>query len=132
MPSQAPLRTVKRWQRYTPRAEWKRVPKYTRGLYVLYRQRGAKHYEVSYIGVAGLGRTGGGGIRGLLKSHALKKSGWTHYSLFEVHDNVTRDEIRELEALLLGIFRHDSRIQLSNKQTGSRKLSALRRAAHWG
>ena len=54
-------------------------------------------YEVCYIGVAGLGVTGGGGIRSRLKSHNAKKPDWTHYSLFEVHDNVTREEIRELE-----------------------------------
>jgi hypothetical protein len=73
---------------------------------------------VSYIGIAGIGKDGGGGIRGRLKSHQQKKKGWTHYSVFEVHDNVTREEIREFEALLLGIFRHDPRIGLSNKQTG--------------
>jgi hypothetical protein len=97
---------------------------------VLYRKRGVGH-EVTYIGVAGISPTGGGGIRGRLKSHNAKKPEWTHYSLFEVHDNVTRDEIRELEALLLGIFRHDARIELSNKQKGSRKFYELRRAAHW-
>jgi hypothetical protein len=48
-----------------------------------------------------------------------------------VHDNITRDEIRELEALLLGIFRHDPRIQLSNKQRGSTKLYQLRKPAQW-
>lgn len=73
---------------------------------------------MSYIGIAGIGKDGGGGIRGRLKSHQQKKKGWTHYSVFEVHDNVTREEIREFEALLLGIFRHDPRIGLSNKQTG--------------
>jgi hypothetical protein len=119
MPQQAPLRTIKRWKRYEPRGNWKFVPKHTRGLYVLYRKRPRDRYEVSYIGVAGLGPTGGGGMRSRLKSHFTKKPGWTHYSLFEVHDNITREEIRETEALLLGIFRHDTRIQLSNKQTGS-------------
>ena len=131
MPRQALLRTIKRWRRYEPRDSWRKVPKDTRGLYVLYRKGRTSAFEVSYIGVAGLGPTGGGGIRSRLKSHDARKPGWTHYSLFEVHDNVTRDDIRELEALLLGIFRHDSRIQLSNKQVGSRKFYALRRKAMW-
>jgi hypothetical protein len=131
MPRQAPLRTIKRWQRYQPRDNWSLVPRNTRGLYVLYRKRKVDRYEVCYIGVAGLGVTGGGGIRSRLKSHKAKKPDWTHYSLFEVHDNVTRDEIRELEALLLGIFRHDMRIELSNKFKGSLKLRELRRAIHW-
>ena len=107
------------------------MPRNTRGLYVLYRKRGVHGYEACYIGVAGLGATGGGGIRARLKSHNAKKTGWTHYSLFEVHDNVTRDEIKELEALLLGIFRHDARIELSNKVRGSLKLYELRKAKHW-
>ena len=131
MPRQSPLRTIKRWKRYERRAEWSSVPRHTRGVYVLYRQRGADKYEVTYIGVAGLGLTGGGGARARLKSHNANKDGWTHFSLFEVHDNITREEIRELEALLLGIFRHDPRIQLSNKQRGSTKLFQLRKQAHW-
>ena len=97
MPRQARLRTIKRWQRYQPRDNWSLVPRNTRGLYVLYRKRKVDRYEVCYIGVAGLGVTGGGGIRSRLKSHNAKKPDWTHYSLFEVHDNVTREEIRELE-----------------------------------
>jgi hypothetical protein len=86
---------------------------------------------VHYIGVARVSSSGGGGIRSRLKSHSARKRGWTHFSLFEVHDNILKDEIRELEALLLGIFRHDSRIQLSNKQKGSGKLYQLRKLAHW-
>jgi len=130
MPRQAPLRTIKRWQRYQLRDNWSLVPRNTRGLYVLYRKRKVNRYEVCYIGVAGLGVTGGGGIRSRLKSHNDQKPDWTHYLLFEVHDNVTREEIRELEALLLGIFRHDMRIELSNKFKGSLKFRELRRAIH--
>jgi hypothetical protein len=130
MPRQAPLRTIKRWKRYEPRNNWRLVPKNTRGLYVLYRQRGSD-YEVRYIGVAGISPSGGGGIRSRIKIHSAKKRGWTHFSLFEVHDNILKEEIRELEALLLGIFRHDSRIQLSHKQKGSVKLYQLRKRAHW-
>jgi hypothetical protein len=75
----------------------------------------------TYIGIAGKG-----GIRGRLESHARHKRNWTHFSYFEVHDNISAEEIRELEALLLQIFRHDPRVHLSNVQTGSRKFSALR------
>jgi hypothetical protein len=75
--------------------------------------------------------SGGGGVRGRLKSHISRIKNWTHYSVFEVHDNVTREEIRELESLLLGMFRHDPRVRLANKQKGSRKLYQLRNAVHW-
>jgi hypothetical protein len=47
-------------------------------------------------------------------------AGWTHYSIFEVHDNVTGDEIRELEGLLLRIFRHDPRIELGENSSAGR------------
>lgn len=132
MPKQSLLRFIKRWRRYQRRGEWSRVPKGTRGLYALYRRNDASNeYEVVYIGVAGVGKDGGGGIRGRLKTHHRKKTHWTHYSAFEVHDNVTREEIREFEALLLGIFRRDPRIGLTNKQKGSKKLYELRKSSQW-
>lgn len=132
MPNQSLLRVIKRWKRYEPRNTWRDIPLKTRGVYVLYQKNGkGEEYNVTYIGVAGLGKAGGGGARGRLKSHDAKKKNWTHFSLFEVHDNITRDEIRELEALLLGIFRHDPRIELMNKQRGSSKLYQLRHLSLW-
>jgi hypothetical protein len=131
MPKQSILRLIKRWKRYQPKDSWSHVPANTRGIYVLYRNSSGDHYDAVYIGVAGLGLTGGGGVRGRLKSHVTRIKQWTHYSVFEVHDNVTREEIRELESLLLGMFRHDSRIRLTNKQKGSKKLYQLRNAVYW-
>lgn len=131
MPNQSLLRLIKRWKRYESRANWRQVPPNTRGVYVLYENRRGDTFKVTYIGVAGLGKTGGGGTRGRLKSHNAKQKSWTHFSLFEVHDNITREEIREIEALLLGIFRHDPRIDLTNKQKGSQKLYQLRHLSHW-
>lgn len=131
MPKQSLLRLIKRWRRYEPRGKWDRVPRRTRGLYVLYRKGSSGEYEAVYIGVAGIGKSGGGGIRGRLKSHHANRKDWTDYSMFEVHDNVSREEIRELEALLLAIFRHDPRIKLANKQKGSKKLYQLRRSSQW-
>jgi len=131
MPDQSPLRLIKRWRRYLERNDWSAVPNRTRGIYVLYRFRRAKQYEVVYIGVAGLGRGGRRGIKGRLRTHHRRKKGWTHYSFFEVHDNVFTEEIRELESILLGIFRHDPRIKLLNMVTGSRKLYKLQRPSAW-
>ena len=132
MTKQSILRLIKRWKRYEPQDTWRRVPISTRGIYVLYKHSSRNQYAAVYIGVAGLGKTGGGGVRGRLKSHVARIKDWTHYSVFEVHDNVTREEIRELESLLLGMFRHDPHIRLSNKQKGSKKLYQLRNAVHWG
>ncbi len=113
------------------RGDLKDIPPGTRGVYVLYRSKGIATHEVVYIGVAGIGKSGRSGIKGRLKAHDRNKKDWTHYSFFEVHDNIFTEEIRELEALLLGIFRHDPRIKLMNMQTGSKKLSKLQRATSW-
>ena len=59
-----------------------------------------------------------------------RRSG-THYSFFEVHDNISSDEILELEGLLLHIFRHDSRIKLENQQFGLNKLKRVSGRAAW-
>src|SRR5688572_30331129 len=131
MPKQSLLRFIKRWKRYEPRKDWSHIPESTRGVYVLYSNGSPHEYRVVYIRVAGLGPTGGGGIRSRIKRHERKVKKWTHFSFFEVHDNVTRDEIRELEALLLGIFRHDPRIELANKQKGSTRLYKLRNRKLW-
>jgi hypothetical protein len=130
MPNQAPLRIIKRCRLYLPRGQWKKIPPVTRGFYILYKKnsgRGnAKTYEVFYIGVAGVSRHGMTGIGGRIKSHhKTKKTGWTHYSFFEVHDNIPREEILELESLFLRIFRHDPRVKLDNVQLGSRTLRNL-------
>lgn len=133
MPLQSPLGTIKRWKRYAPREELGTVPRHTRGFYVLYEQdkeRRETRYEVRYIGIAGTGPKGAG-IRNRLKIHNRHKGNWTHFSFFEVHDNITGDQIREIEALLLQIFRHDSRVKLANVQTGSRKFYQARMAKLW-
>ncbi len=102
----------------------------TRGVYVLYRhQRG--EYEVVYIGVAGLSKDPKSGIASRLRNHHKSHKDWTYYSFFEVHNNFSRGEILELESLLLAIFRHDSRIELENKQKGSGNLSKLRKKEAW-
>ena|SRR5215472_6640911 len=129
MPKQSPLRIVKRWKRYRPKEDIHGIPRDTRGFYVLYRKGRGDRWEVRYIGVSGLGERGR--IDRRLRSHRRKKTDWTHFSLFEVHDNITREEIRELEALLLQIFRHDPRIGLANVQKGSRAFSQLRRQRMW-
>jgi hypothetical protein len=129
MPQQSLLRIIKRWKRYVPREQFAEVPRMTGGFYVLYREERDGHYEVSYIGIGGLGKKSA--IGGRIKSHNKRKEDWTHFSLFEVHDNISGEEIRELEALLLEIFRDDPRKKLGNVQTGSGRFRHARRAALW-
>jgi hypothetical protein len=141
MPAEAPLRLIKNCHLYQERGTCRvrdHIPHVTRGLYVLYKQghqkNGKKTFEVTYIGVGGVqskeAKTGvGGRIRTHDKRAREKKiKDWTHYSYFEVHNNISREEIRQLESLLLTIFKHDERISLDNIQHGGsalRKLSKL-------
>lgn len=133
MPLQSPLGTIKRWRRYVPREKRDTVPRETRGFYVLYerdkKSREAR-YEVRYIGIGGTGPKGGG-INRRLRSHHRRKKRWSHFSFFEVHDNISAEQIREIEALLLQIFRHDPRIKLANVQTGSRRFHQARMRNLW-
>jgi hypothetical protein len=130
MPKQSALRIVKRWKRYEPRENYRDVPAMTRGFYVLYENHKAgNEYEVRYIGIGGLG--GKSAIASRIKSHHRRKPDWTHFSYFEVHDNISAGEIREMEQLLLAIFADDSRIRLTNIQKGSRNFREARKPAMW-
>jgi len=139
MPPQAPLRIVKRWRKRLPRDNWneepKVIPSITRGFYVLYREgpkRGKKKtYDVIYIGVGGVSKNASSGLGARIKNHGKNKKDWTHYSFFEVHDNITREEILELESLLLHIFKYDSRVELANVQRGSKILGRLCAKSMW-
>jgi hypothetical protein len=94
MPLQSRLRLIKRSRLYEYRGDFRGVPPVTRGVYVLYRERlpkrksGRPIYEVSHIGVAGVATEATTGMSSRLKNHHKNKAGWTHYSIFEVHDNV--------------------------------------------
>lgn len=130
MPAQTALRLVKKCRLYLKRDSFDdEIPHVTRGIYVLYSKEG-EQFKVTYIGVGGArAKIATSGVRGRLKKHD-KKTGkyvknWTHYSYFEVHDNVSGAEILELESLLLTIFEHDKRIRLDNIQHGLKALKKL-------
>lgn len=134
MPKPAPLRLIKRCRFYTERGEWKPVPRLTRGVYVLYLKRITRKkpiFDVTYIGVGGTGKNPTSGIGRRLRSHDKNKKDWTHYSFFEVHDNISREEILELESLFLRIFRNDSRVKLANVMFGSKVFKTLSKDKAW-
>ncbi len=76
-----------------------------------------------YVGMASGKR---GGIRGRLRSHSRKKAGWTHFSIFEVWDNIQKGEVEELEGLFRHIYRSDTRANRLNVQRGYKKLKKIR------
>jgi hypothetical protein len=102
----SPLRLLKRRQEFVPSARVNDLPRGMRGIYVLYAHRPRiKRFDVVYVGMAATG-----GIRPRLRSHRAKKRDlWTHCSVFEVWENVTPAEVKELEGILRHIYRKDSR-----------------------
>jgi hypothetical protein len=138
MPKQSPLRLIKRCRLSLKQGDWQ-IPPITRGIYVLYRE-GLGHgkrriLRCFYIGVGGISKNAAGsGVGGRIKHHAKsesKRHKWTHYSFFEVHDNISREEILELEGLFLRIFQHDPRIKLANVQLDSKTLKRLSGESAW-
>src|SRR4051794_24879030 len=78
-----------------------------RGIYVLYKQKPNRKFEVLYVGMA---RFGTKGIRDRLIIHKRsKRKGklWTHFSAFKVWDNITDEEVEQLEGLFRHIYRKD-------------------------
>ena len=123
------LRLIRRIAEFQSRTEIRRIPSGIRGLYALLNKRlqhGKEKYDVVYIGMArGLGH----GVAGRLRSHARsKRKGklWTHFSVFQVWDNITESEIAELEGLFRHIYRKDTTANRINQQRSFKKLKNVR------
>ncbi len=118
---------TKKYAEFVPRAETSKVPHNTRGLYALLRYRrrfGA--VDVVYVGLAGGPKAG---VRGRLKAHMRsKRKGkvWTHFSIFEVWDNIPESLVEELEGLFRHIYRKDSRANRLNLQKKFKKFKHIR------
>lgn len=116
-------RFTKRCAQWVPKAETHLIPTGTRGVYALLRyRRKIKKYDVVYIGMAATG-----GIRNRLTSHKNSSTKvWTHFSLFEVWDNIGETEVKELEGLFREIYRKDKRANRFNKQKKCKSLQKVR------
>ena len=115
------LRLIKNSVEYCTRKEISAVPRKTRGIYVLYKYgHHFDSYNVVYVGMAG-GENAG--VKGRLQSHLRNKGdSWTHFSVYQVWDNIREDEVRELEGIFRHIYRKDSRAGKLNKQKSFMKL----------
>ena len=66
------------------------------------------------------------GMRARLRLHRRKKRGhWTHFSLFEVWDNIRGEEIRELEGLFRHIYKFGSQASPLNAARGFKAIRAI-------
>ena len=106
-------RFVKRMAECVPRELWDNVPDNTRGIYALLQLQPTGAFDVVYIGMSAGKKAG---MYSRLKNHLKRKSGWSHFTIYEVHDNITDSEIRELEGLFRHMYRMESRPNKLNKQ----------------
>ena len=126
---------TRRYAEFLPRKEKSKVPHNTRGLYALLHHRPKRNsYDVVYVGMAGGPRAG---IRSRLYDHSRsKRKGklWTHFSIFEVWENIPESFVEELEGLFRHIYRKDSRANRLNRQRKYEKLQPIRanRMDDWG
>jgi hypothetical protein len=69
------------------------------------------------------------GMKGRLMRHRAAKrelDQWTHFSVFEVWDNVTDKEISELEGLARHLYRFDPTASTLNIARGYKRLKSVR------
>ncbi len=123
--SSSPLRLIKNSVEYYHKTRWDEIPLFVRGIYVLYKFNSRTgSYGVVYVGMAGAETAG---VRRRIMSHYKNKgSQWSHFSVYQVWENIREDEVRELEGLFRHIYRHDARANKLNKQRGFKKLNRLR------
>ena len=121
------LRFFRRSAEFLEKSKVNGLPHDLRGIYVLYKQQSAKGrrkiYDLQYIGMSVTG------IGGRLRSHrrsSRKAEEWTHFSVFEVWDNVTDAEISELEGLARHLYRRDSTASTLNIQRGYKRLRRIK------
>ena len=120
--TESPLRLIKRCAEYQPIAQIPSMPRKGRGIYVLYKKRRAQDkYSVVYIGLAT------NSMRKRLASHRRRKPNlWTHFSAFEVWDNIRDEEIVELEGLFRHFYKKDPEANHLNVQRGFKKIRHVR------
>lgn len=122
------LRLIKNSLEYLTKDQLNLVPSQIRGIYALYKRRGKAsadnhHYDFVYVGMA---RGPKASIKGRIRSHIRNKGDlWTHFSVFEVWDNIREEEIEELEGLFRHLYQYDSKANSLNKQKGYKKLKKL-------
>jgi len=130
---QSPVRLFKRFAEFVPQEQIAALPKGTRGIYALYKSRrddanpsrGTKRFDLVYVGMAASGRRGG--IRSRLLSHRRRKEDlWTHFSAFQVWDNIRDEEVKELEGLFRHLYRKDTKANRLNVQRGFKKMRQIR------
>jgi hypothetical protein len=67
-------------------------------------------------------------VRSRLLTHEKSKSGlWTHFSVYEVWDNITKAQVVELEGLFRHVYREDKTGKSLNIQKKSTLIAGIQR-----
>lgn len=78
---------------FLPISEIEMVPPKVRGIYVLYKAKVKNRMDVVYVGMARGEKTG---VKARLKSHEKNKVKlWTHFSVYEVWNNISKEQVQE-------------------------------------
>ena len=132
------LRFIKQCAEYLTRDNIKYIPKNTRGIYTLsYKHKKSNEYEIVYVGMS---RGKRAGIRSRITKHADSKKknidpkkSCTHFSIYEVWDNISEIEVQEIEGLLRHLYRKSALSNPLNMQRRFVKLSKVKNdnLTHW-
>ena len=108
---------------FIPKDEVSSLPNKTRGLYVLYREDEVGNLNLVYVGMTD------SGAKGRIYKHSAgeKSDKWTHCSVYQVWDNITHEQIEELEAFLRQMLRKDASANSLAKQKGSKRFFDLKK-----
>ena len=121
----SPLRLIRNSVEYCTRKDINDVPLKTRGIYVLYKYR--HHYDAYNVVYVGMSGGENAGVKGRLQKHLRYKGDhWTHFSVYQVWDNIREEEVKELEGLFRHLYRYDHKANKLNKQRGFKKLNQVR------
>ena len=100
------------------------VPPRVRGIYILYNSPDEREMNVVYIGMS---RGVDFGVGSRLLTHSKKKSRlWTHFSVYEVWDNITESQVQELEGLFRHVYAKDKKANELNFQKKSANIDSVR------
>ena|ERR1041385_5943485 len=109
------LTIFKRTIQFQKRETFSQIPSDIRGIYILHLGNPDDVCRSVYVGRS----HGKVGIKQRISEHTRHTSDhwkWTHFSVYEVHDNVSDVQIGELEGLLLYAHRKHPGICTINKQ----------------
>jgi hypothetical protein len=115
---------------YVPSSDIRKaVPADVRGVYVLYDCSEDKHMNVVYVGMS-RGDKFTIGNR-LLRHKTNKNNLWTHFSVYEVWDNITSAQVEELEGFFRHVFARDAQANKLAKQKRSGTIEKIKRTSKW-